>query len=137
MFSPGKNFPGVGVGVCSLRTLLAVPPGGLLYRSSAAVKGFAKISPPKLSLALHPDLASLNPRENLRDQEGLVRSDFELQSTPQRAIKCRHSRRPVNVLKSQLLEVNQKQNYTAKKMQSKIINNGNPVSFVLSRLHFE
>lgn len=92
MFSSGKNFPEVGVGYLSWDStsclLLKV---GLECPSSVAGRGFAKVSPPPppLPLALHLDLARLNPWRNPRGPEGLSRQDFELQNTPERAIKCR------------------------------------------------
>lgn len=57
----------------SLQTVLAVPQDGAsLYASSAAVKGFAEISPPSLGLALHSDLASLNLGETVEARKDSV-----------------------------------------------------------------
>lgn len=57
--------------------------------SSEAGRGFAKVSPPPLPLALHLGLARLNPWRNPPGQGGLTRQGFELQNTPERATKCR------------------------------------------------
>ena len=94
MFHPVKTSQEWGVGYFPADSTSGSPRWDLctdppILHSWWLVKASVKPVPLNPGLALHLDLASLNPKENRRGQEGLTRHDFELHNTPERAIKCR------------------------------------------------